>query len=108
MNAELIARLEAAEVGSIKLDGELRWVLEGTDYAPSNYTTSLDAALALAERCLGLGSWRIERESENSFWVKLWLSNNDRSFHSHSNAKTAPLSLAAAILRALDAQEKEK
>ena len=46
----LIARLEAAEAGSSHLDGEIQWMLDGTDYGPKSYTTSLDAALALAER----------------------------------------------------------
>lgn len=70
-HTELIARLEAAEVGSRELDAEV-WDIEddrprwsfGDDFpiykrdpddsvafdSPPPYTTSLDAALALAER----------------------------------------------------------
>lgn len=72
MTADLIARLEAAEVGSREMDRAIVRALgfvevsdprdaiecwRGQDgmahYATHNVTTSLDAALAMAERVLG-------------------------------------------------------
>lgn len=121
-HAELIARLEAAEVGSRELDA-LIWDIEDSrprhsldgDFptykqdpddsvafdSPPSYTTSLDAAIALAERVLPLGSWRIEREGA-IFWAKIWWGREGKAGHKYAYAKTPAIALCVAILKALD------
>jgi hypothetical protein len=58
---DLITRLEEAEEGSRELDAAIwRWTegWRGVDHPPA-YTTSIDAALALAERVLPEWAWSI-------------------------------------------------
>lgn len=116
----LIARLEAAEVGSRELDAHVevavrgfeaaktglspehwaKWIVsrdfwvedEHTAYQPTPVTTSLDAALALAERLI-----------EHRLW-NLWKSGSGyvASFEGdiYSRSSTPALALVSAILRA--------
>jgi len=107
----LLQQLEAAGEGSRELDAAIADVfdpldaLEMTDGYPGRWpfvdgspfsdrtppvTTSLDAALALAERC-GLDGW-------NTLYAALmsWKAHDPRG----SLSTTLPLALCAAILRA--------
>ncbi|WP_313444558.1 hypothetical protein [Brevundimonas sp.] len=101
----LIEKLEGAEAGSTKLDcyvglwartdgkGEIvivsdKYVIKdaGGTYAAQPYTTSLDAALALAERALG------EEAALDQLFAVL---GTERG-----GVKRIPLALCAALLRA--------
>lgn len=116
----LIARLEAAEVGNRELDCEIAramgwgvhnarrnglWVVPFGEYdtcdpeavfALGNYTTSLDAALALAERVLPgwqIGMWTTKQNAVGSV-----LRADGGAFDATSS--TPALALVIAILRA--------
>ncbi len=116
----LIARLEAAEVGGRELDGEIEeifdlwrasftepekadgrhcwtdlatWSGEGVVHSAPPYTTSLDAALALAERVLGNGPCVLHRNGPSE-WGFTYV-DDDTAY-----AATPALSVCAAILRA--------
>lgn len=128
----LIARLEAAEAGSRELDAAV-WAAsngyelfehdgagwryrmrpddimrhERTSYI-SPYTTSLDAALALAERVLPGGNWCVARDAGASETARFraWVqSEEDRQANplglSSDAAPTAPLALCISILRGI-------
>ena len=117
----LIARLEAAEVGSRELDAHVEVAARGfeaaktglarehwavwrasssgivsdgaTQYASAPVTTSLDAALALAERVLGNGPCVLHRNGPSE-WGFTYV-DDDTAY-----AATPALSVCAAILRA--------
>ena len=105
---DLIKRLVVAEVGSRAFD---LWIegavsgktgkLVGTTRDVPAYTTSLDAALALAERVLpGLYMWKVEFDDEPTStpaWAKVYAKRDGQSF-----AQTPALALCAAILTATD------
>ncbi|WP_303702847.1 hypothetical protein [Brevundimonas naejangsanensis] len=132
----LIARLEAAEVGSRELDAliwlrfnrpeysggvkalEMRGWYDGRghmiletdtgeevadDLGIGNYTTSLDAALALAERVLPVFGWEIHYD-EVSGGIFAWVGERmaiyglERGHRGYAN--TPALALCIAILRA--------
>lgn len=114
-HAELIARFEAAEVGSRELDALIwdieddrpRWSFGGglpiyrrdpdddDEFdTPPHYTTSLDAGIALAER-LGLDTFAIIYAA-----IMNWKAHDPRG----AMLKVLPLTLCIAILRALDDQ----
>ncbi len=128
----LIARLEAAEVGSRELDAEIAlataqdgavsivdpevagifsprpgWLLDanGSSISASPFTTSLDAALALAERVLGGWAWQVDRWGAMSR-ITLNECDNDgwhRSTHRRIEVaieRPPALALCIAILRA--------
>jgi hypothetical protein len=129
---ELIARLEDAEAGSRELDAaifryfgepvptefagrgiKLEWQDDGTAvmpigdmhvrYSPPSYSTSLDAALALAERVLP--SWRVfgisdERDSQvNSGWAAGICELRGPGIQ-HARTWTPALAICIAILKA--------
>jgi len=106
---DLIKRLEEAEVGSRELDISL--AMETThpygfdsereiDAYP-HPTTSIDDALALAERVLpGLYMWKVEFDDEPTStpaWANVYAKRDGQSF-----AHTPALALCAAILKATD------
>ncbi len=133
----LIARLEAAEVGSRELDAHVEVAARGfeaaktglarehwavwrasssgivgdgaTRYASAPVTTSLDAALALAERVLEGWSWQVQQmvdEDERTFIASLapreWAyyeAADDQGGLSRAG-NTPALALVIAILRA--------
>lgn len=113
-HSELISRLEDAEEGSYLLDTavgkafgyhvpDMAWAgwhdMDGkhVGMVPA-FTTSLDAALALAKRVLPDVRWRVEKEGVGAFWCRIWTTD----YATYTNAKTPALSLCIAILRALD------
>lgn len=124
MTPGLIERLEAAGEGSRELDGAVWYAVhepdvehgclhvEQTEQGPVEvltcelgskyadcvgaYTTSLDAALALAERVLP--GWCISLQRVNGWRAALADSPISPDFY--SDAATAPLALTAAILKA--------
>jgi hypothetical protein len=90
---DLIKRLEEAEAGSLELDVAIWDAMGGWSVAhPPAYTTSLDAALALAER-LGLDGWRLLYAA-----MLNWKAHDPRG----PLSKTLPLALCIAILKAAD------
>jgi len=102
---DLIKRLEEAEEGEPLLDREI-WVALEFDRNRSpvdapEYTTSLDAALALAERVLpGLYMWKVEFDDEPTStpaWAKIYAKRDGQG-----SAATAALALCIAILKATD------
>ena len=132
--SEVLARLEAAECGSRELDaevasvcedGEVVWIqnryIEGSNPAirrPSanhlggfvndpcySYTTSLDAALALAERIWPHVMWRVGHDPDDgSFKAQLATAQKPGDQPAvHANASTSALALCIAILRARQA-----
>lgn len=104
MNAELIARLEAAEVGSMEFDGEVSAATVGwLEHDGSPITTSIDAVIALAERVLSSKEWMIVKSTEG-VTAEYAVAFIPETF---GYGATAPLAACAAILRALDAQEQK-
>lgn len=92
---DLIAKLEAAESGSRELDVAIWDALGGWSVNnPPSYTTSLDAALALAERVLP--GWFLSLDT-SGVHARLWIGERP-SFA--GLAATAPLALCIAILKA--------
>lgn len=107
----LIERLEAAEFGSRELDssvaGQFCNDVESDDgdfwWGPfdqqatrvPDFTTSLDAALALAERTMGGVSIDLLIRDHRTLCELNWPSNTV-----HSSAKTPALALCIAILKA--------
>ena len=101
----LIARLEAAEVGSRELD----WAVGAALFtgvrgcAAPNATTSLDAALVLAERVLEGWRWLVQQLGPN-YEASLTISNGAFLLTSdpevYAIGKTPALALVIAILRA--------
>ena len=115
----LIEKLEGAEVGSRELDAAVNDATNphfGGPYAhtpsmmkafgyPANVTTSLDAALALAERVLPGWAWNVDRWGKMS---RVTLNECDAAgWHKSTHRRievaaeqTPALALCAAILRA--------
>lgn len=123
----LIARLEAAEAGSRELDEAISdalcvrktrhfiagvqdelWMYEFDGHAPSSalrVTTSLDAALALAERVLGGWAWRVDHWGAMSRITLNECDNEGWHRSKHQRIEVAveqppALALVIAILRA--------
>lgn len=104
---ELIARLEEAEAGSRELDREIGEITRapmgnagdvvGLGYA--HFTTSIDAALALAERVLPDARVTI---NTGSGWARLLTKDGryDYGFFASARAATPALALCIAILKA--------
>lgn len=124
MSQALIARLEAAEVGSRELDAEIARLISGntvdhwfklfgdlvTDDTVSKFTTSIDAAVSLAGRVLPGFWWTAGRcgltchasvGPDRAFIAEPDLSKYDAGFHADiPNPSTPELALCIAILRA--------
>jgi hypothetical protein len=119
---DLIKRLEEAEAGSRELDCDLAEMLGevpvdafrmhgvmtgryGTGpysaWTAPNYTTSVDAALALVERVLPGWCWMIERHKNGTVTAGLHEWNAYREAD-QLTANTPALALCAAILKATD------
>jgi len=129
---ELIARLEAAEVGSREMDAEIGILLDGLFVCKPRYegqsiaygyidsdgarvepghggyqlvhrfTTSLDAALALAERVLPSGEWMVivnPNHGDGGFSYA-GLETTDTKINVAHPGKVPALALCIAILRA--------
>lgn len=136
-HAELIARLEAAEMGSRELDALVHvavaddpntyvvephpdsmfshqpgWYRTGNDLSvlADPVTTSLDAALALAERVLpsaylGIQQNRgVEAGCSWSAFLECYDKQVEAMESIETDAHTAPLALCIAILKALEAK----
>lgn len=108
MTASLIEKLEGAGEGSRELDYAIRAVVETFDdywalRVPADWTTSLDAALALAERVLP-GWRRTVEELSCGQWMSVVTGKKPEphlSLPLHvARAATPALALCAAILRA--------
>ena len=117
---DLIKRMEEAEAGSRELDAAIadlfnpvpdqydgfagRWpFVEGSPFSDQTppVTTSLDAALALAERVLPGWCWMIERHKNGTATAGLHEWNAYREADLFT-ANTPALALCAAILKATD------
>lgn len=106
----LVEKLEAAEVGSRSLDQAV-WLAtggwEGVN-APPSFTTSLDAALALAERVLP--GWFVGLQQnrwvhrEGPAWAA-YLTPPKSSLEIEGDGPTPALALCIAICRALNLNE---
>ena len=121
----LIEKLEGAEVGSRELDVSLAWnswvepklwasttskgvtvwkvERQGKRVPLPNYTTSLDAALSLAERVLTMGAWDVgyTYNSDRPHYARLVIVRDDEGQPEiYGRAATPALALCAAILRA--------
>lgn len=96
---ELVDRLSAAAAGSRHLDYELKDALNDPHWnlrVPADWTTSLDAALALAERVLPDRPILMDRMPDGSGWAQV---RGTLSFN--AKAATPALALCIAILKAL-------
>jgi len=76
-HAELIARLEAAEVGSHMLSSDFcyeigLYIFDEDKFGKNGPTTSLDAALALAERVLPDVDYRVSAGQHWKPLAELW------------------------------------
>lgn len=69
------------------------------DLGIGTYTTSLDAALALAERVLPGFTWRVQRHTSGMFDAALW-SDPDDNYVGYGRTPSPALSLCIAILKA--------
>lgn len=120
----LIEKLEGAEVGGRELDldvaqafslklwgrrhpstGSHQWMTEiaGRSVPVPRFTTSLDAALALAERVLTLGAWDVgyTYNSDRPYYARLVIVRNDEGQPEiYGRSATPALALCAAVLRA--------
>lgn len=119
----LIERLEAAEVGSRELDWLIADLFAYPEPWPQSalwppfaagsrfdksipaYTTSLDAALSLAERVLpgqarAMGDMAFDPPGLP--WATIWTTGGDPKFNAH--AATPALALCIAILKAHEAR----
>lgn len=96
----LDARIEKAVGLAVALDGAGRATdAVGTRYRVPHYTTSLDCALALAER-LGWPFWSGGKGTENA-WAHLYDRHPDQDGPTHNaKAATPALALCIAILKA--------
>lgn len=100
---ELADRLEASECGSRELDAavcDLSWNLsDGFWVYAAPVTTSVTAALALAEKAVGI-AYVLDNACQTTHKAQptahLW---NDAGKHT-AHARTMPLAICAAILRA--------
>jgi len=142
---EIVARLEAASVGSREIDGLLArhfcwhrveprhmrgsaggWIapedfiglngdgspkldgLHGTSIYrdPPRLTQSIDAALALADRVLPGGYWRVHRLPPlEAVYAPYWATFGPAGGQEAATGNTAPLALCIAILKARTAAE---
>jgi hypothetical protein len=100
--SDLITRLEGAEGADRELDIAvaraflLPWSREWTPPAPP-YTSSLDAALGLAERVLPGSRWMVERHFDGSGWAMIHAKpGTERDM---TEAKTPALALVLAVLK---------
>lgn len=121
---DLIARLEAEEVGNAELDYLIDeffsdWKNIGGGWAahkvtgervknsfsyPDSVTTSLDAALALADSVLP--DWWVElRRYSDGWYVKIAPHSSKAADAFQGSQKPAPLALCIAILKAKLAEE---
>lgn len=102
----LVERLEAAEVGSRSLDQAV-WLAtggwEGVD-APPSFTTSLDAALALADRVIAVRG-PIDISIMGSAQVVILDAEPCRDAIADAYGNTPALALCIAICRALNLNE---
>lgn len=107
--SNLTQRLEAATCGERELDAELafrfmpgfvRGRSNDAAYAPS-FTTSLDAALALVERCLPGWRWAVGVYGTG---YQAALDSGGVFNQFHSEAPTPALALCLALIRALEPQ----
>jgi len=115
----LVERLEAAECGSRQLDYEIREAVNDPHWnlrVPADWSQSLDAALALAERVLPgfhchIGDLPVsddaDHEPHHKFGALLYnpepYVRNRKDFMEHG--ATRPLALCAAILKALNPEQ---
>jgi hypothetical protein len=83
------------------------------DMLVRKYTSSIDAALALAERKLPGWTWsvdihdRVEGNANGWAWARL-ATPNSLDFTTHrATAPTPPLAILSALLRALESQEQD-
>jgi hypothetical protein len=102
---DLIERLEAAEQGSRELDYAFKALLEPRDdywalRVAADWTTSLDAALALAERTTK-GAYTLVNDYGGYNRAEINIPGGDTF---KAIADTMPLALCAAICRALTTQ----
>lgn len=108
MSAELIAKLESASEGSRELDGEVAEATVGfMEWDGRPVTTSIDAALALAERVLGDARWIITQQDTG--WGVMPLVKTDGVWDSPNDpgetyGATLPIVICAALLRASAAE----
>lgn len=134
---DLIARLEAAETGSAELDYLIdealsEWRNIGGGFAvhkvtgerrrnsfdcSAPVTTSLDAALALAERVLSHTTFRIDFDERPRVWAfdkedcfgrRSAIGSRVRDWEAYADAPTSALALCIAILKAKLAEEPTK
>ncbi|WP_295196491.1 hypothetical protein [uncultured Brevundimonas sp.] len=100
----LIEKLEGAEVGSRDLDCAVARVFGCyRGFASEHLTTSLDAALALAERVLTLGAWDVgyTYNSDRPHYARLVIVRDDEGQPEiYGRSATPALALCAALLRA--------
>ena len=96
----LIEKLEGAEVGSRELDCAIWTATGGWDHVgrPPTFSTSLDVALALAERVLPGARMMVERFHDGKGWAMVQCAPGSAKIMTDGN--TPALALCAAILRA--------
>ena len=107
MTNEELERLAKAAEGSRELDRaiwhELEFDSRGEPTLCPVYTTSLDAALALAERLHPCWSWSVGQNVHHKYWraYALALDTDRAAFQPiEATAKTPALALCLAILKA--------
>lgn len=116
MATDLITKLEEAGEGSRELDrliGEatdspMGWSGDVVGLGYANFTTSLDVALALAERLYTCWAWSVGQNIHHGYWLAYALTlAEDRSPVQATNgtARTPALALCAAILRASEEKQ---
>lgn len=108
---DLSARLEGAAAGSRELEYDIKEWLEGFDdywslRVAADWTTSIDAAVALAERVLP--GWSVEvaiiNAGSSQCTANIWVPSQREALFGNGrvfvNAATPALALCAAVVRA--------
>lgn len=80
-------------------EGKLKYLTRNSKVAPQ-YTASIDAALALVERCLPGWSWNIGHDANDELHATLWHGVTEHDEY----AATAPLAIILALLTAMQEQ----
>lgn len=107
---ELLGRVEAATGPDRQMDYDLYARLlgkppSGKVQLPPQYTSSIDAALALVERCLPGALWTVQHLGEGDFAAHVGSPDFNAVMCGSEVLKTPALAVLSALLSALQSKE---
>ena len=108
---DIIARLESATGSNFKLDWDIHRMFDPKHAErfdiPPNYTSSLDAAIALCERVLPGWAWRVTRKVNGDFSASMHGDIMRGEYAEGEHQSTPAIALTLAASRAMAAKEGE-